>query len=170
MSDKLCLVMKGHNQETAMREVVKICLGAETTICEEVTAGEYVTSTAEASQDKITVTTAISFENKKDSLVYIHTNDPEKNENQNMTNAVKTGFYRLFTSLFGRTLPWGSQTGIRPALSASRLLEKHGNREAAICGLMEEYSISREKAELATEVAQTEERLLADHPNRGISA
>ncbi len=169
MSDKLSLILKGHSQETAMREVVKICLGAETTLCETCEGEEFVESTANTEGQFTTVTTRISFEGKRGEGEYIHKNDPEKTENQNMTNAVKTGFYRLFTQLFERTLPWGSQTGIRPALIALRELEKQGDEVKTLQALMEKYSISREKAELALEVALKEKELLKAKPRRGIS-
>lgn len=169
MSDKLSLILKGHGQETAMREVVKICLGAETALCEAPLGDEFVESIAEACGEQINVTTRISFEGKQGSGEYVHKNDPAKTENQNMTNAVKTGFYRLFTQLFERTLPWGSQTGIRPALIALRELEKQGDEEKTLQALMSEYSISREKAKLALEVALKEKELLKEKPRRGIS-
>ncbi len=169
MSDKLSLILKGHSQETAMREVVKICLGAETALCEAPSGEEFVESVAELCGEQINVTTRISFEGKCGEGEYIHKKDPSKTENQNMTNAVKTGFYRLFTKIFERTLPWGSQTGIRPALIALRELEKQGDEEKTLQALMSEYSISREKAELALEVALKEKELLKAKPRRGIS-
>jgi len=169
MSDKINLFLQGHNQETAMREVIKICLEKETAVCDSVPLENFVISHAFSTPEEIKIVTRINLKDKQGELEYIHKPDPEKNETQNMTNAVKTGFYRLFTTLFNRTLPWGSQTGIRPALIASRILEKCGDPEKAVGLLMEEYSISSEKAELAVEVALKEEALLKAKPRRGIS-
>lgn len=171
MSEKITLKLLGHNQETAMREVVKICLGAEISLFNEseMPKDGFVISRAESEADYIKVFTEICFEGKQGKNEYIHQKDFEKTENQNMTNAVKTGFYKLFTELYGRTLPWGSQTGIRPALIASRELKKSGSPEGAVQALEKEYSVSREKARLAVEVALKESALLKAKPRRGIS-
>ena len=168
MSDKIYLKLEGHTAETAMREVVHIALGADITLCSRLPEENYVLSRAEKGEGIITVKTQINFDKKKGENEYVHSCHPSKTENQNMTNAVKTGFYRLFCSMWNSTLPWGSQTGIRPALLASGNLETMGEEEC-IKKLMEDYSISREKAELATEVSIKEKEVLQKSPRRGVS-
>ena len=142
MSDNITLVLKSHNQEIALREVVRICLGTTISVSETAPDKNFVISKADFSGDFISVETEINYNGKSGKNTYEHKIDCEKTENQNMTNAVKTGFYKLFCELFEKTLPWGSQTGIRPALLAQRRLNLGHPPEECIKSLMEEYSIS----------------------------
>ena len=169
MSDNITLVLKSHNQEIALREVVRICLGTTISVSETAPDKNFVISKADFSGDFISVETEINYNGKSGKNTYEHKIDCEKTENQNMTNAVKTGFYKLFCELFEKTLPWGSQTGIRPALLAQRRLNAGETPGDCIKSLMKEYSISEEKASLATEVALNEAKILEKHPKKGVS-
>ena len=75
-------------------------------------------------------------------------------------NALKKGLYRLLVRHTGRTLPWGTLTGIRPAKLASGVLRQGGSREDAEAFLMNEYEVSPQKAALCTSAALAEARLL----------
>ena len=79
--------------------------------------------------------------------------------------ARKDGFkrflYRTLKEVTGRVLPWGNLTGIRPTKIAFQMLEEgKGNQE-----ILERYrvrhDVTREKAELAVEIAGRERALLA---------
>lgn len=169
MSDNITLVLKNHNQEIALREVVRICLGTTINVSTTPPEKDFVISEVSDFSDFISVATTVNYDGKCGKNTYNHHKDLTKNENQNMTNAVKTGFYKLFCELFERTLPWGSQTGIRPALLSKRRLNLGQTPEECIKSLMEEYSISYEKAALATEVALNESEILKKHPRKGVS-
>ena len=169
MSDNITLVLKNHNQEIALREVVRICLGTTISISETAPHKDFVISEVTLSGDFISVKTQINYDGKNGKNTYNHIIDCEKTENQNMTNAVKTGFYKLFCDLFEKTLPWGSQTGIRPALLSKRRLTAGQTPEECIKSLIKEYSISEEKASLATEVALNEAQILKKYPRKGVS-
>ena len=78
-------------------------------------------------------------------------------------NALKKGLYALLCRHTGRTLPWGTLTGIRPAKLASGVLRQGGSREDAEAFLREEYMVSPEKAALCTSAAIAEADLLAGH-------
>ncbi|MBR2765292.1 MAG: coproporphyrinogen dehydrogenase HemZ [Blautia sp.] len=75
---------------------------------------------------------------------------------------IKHALYRLLCSITGRTLPWGSLTGIRPVKLAMAMLEEGADREAAETSFQTHYQTRPEKAALAVSIAQTERRLLRD--------
>ena len=76
-------------------------------------------------------------------------------------NVVKKLFYQMLIRRTGRTLPWGSLTGIRPTkIALSRLME--GWREEDIRSFMKEtYMASDEKIDLCIEIGAREKALLA---------
>ena len=76
-------------------------------------------------------------------------------------NVVKKLFYQMLIRRTGRTLPWGSLTGIRPTkIALSRLMERW--REEDIRSFMKEtYMASDEKIDLCIEIGAREKALLA---------
>ena len=62
-------------------------------------------------------------------------------------------FFAAARTVTGKTPPWGSLTGVRPAKLASRLLEDGLTSQAAAVELEETYFVSAERAELAVESA-----------------
>lgn len=78
--------------------------------------------------------------------------------------AYKYGFkcflYRVLSRVTGRELPWGNLTGIRPTKIAFSLLEQGREKAELVKHYMEKYYVSREKAELAVEIAGRELELL----------
>ncbi|MBQ3053392.1 MAG: coproporphyrinogen dehydrogenase HemZ [Clostridia bacterium] len=166
MQDKIYLKLEGHSQTTAMQEIIRICLKASVEITDELKNENFVLSSLEKTEDKLLITTTIIFMGRQGKESFEYSLSPEKNYNQNATNGVKLAFYRLFSRLFDKTLPWGMQTGIRPALLA---MKYNLPFDQTIKRLMDDYDISREKAELACLVAENEKTLLKAKPRRGIS-
>ena len=78
--------------------------------------------------------------------------------------------YSVLSFYTGKTLPWGSLTGIRPTKIAYGLLEE-GKTEKEVLSYMEEiYDCSKEKAELSIDIANRERKLLsALHYENGYS-
>ena len=75
-------------------------------------------------------------------------------------NRLKRCLYRMLSEYSGRTLPWGTLTGIRPTKIAMSRLE-NGQSEADICAFMAEaYLASEEKINLSIEIARREMELL----------
>ena len=76
-------------------------------------------------------------------------------------NVVKKLFYQMLIKRTGRTLPWGSLTGIRPTkIALSRLME--GWKEEDIRSFMKKtYMASDEKINLCIEIGAREKELLA---------
>ena len=76
-------------------------------------------------------------------------------------NELKQKLYCLLTQYAGKTLPWGTLTGIRPTKIPMELLEE-GKSEAEIRSYMKEtYFASDEKIELSLAVAKRELELLS---------
>ncbi len=77
-------------------------------------------------------------------------------------NPLKAGLYRLLSAYTGKSLPWGSLTGVRPAKIATAFLEQGRDEAQIIRHYTETCLAERQKAELCIEVARREQRLLAD--------
>ena len=69
----------------------------------------------------------------------------------------------------GFTPPWGIMTGVRPAKLVSEYLHNGKTPEEAAALLEREFFASRDKAELAVQVAQAEDRLITDEKRKECS-
>lgn len=70
--------------------------------------------------------------------------------------------YDALAEYTGQRLPWGELIGIRPTkIAMTRLLEGESLEEAALF-MEREYLVSREKASLAAQIADTEREILRD--------
>ena len=76
-------------------------------------------------------------------------------------NCLKTGLYELLCEVTGRTLPWGTLTGIRPTKIPMSFYDAGHSREEAAEHLRQTYKVSEEKIRLCTQVAANEKRILA---------
>ena len=75
-------------------------------------------------------------------------------------NCVKTALYELLCEVTGRTLPWGTLTGIRPTKIPMAFYDGGHSREEAAEHLRQIYKVSEEKIRLCTKVAANEKRIL----------
>ena len=75
-------------------------------------------------------------------------------------NCLKTALYELLCEVTGRTLPWGTLTGIRPTKLPMAFYDSGYSREAAAEHLRRTYRVSEEKIRLCTQVAANEKRIL----------
>ena len=82
--------------------------------------------------------------------------------------AAGTALYFALEEAFGRSLPWGSLTGVRPVKLASGLLAGGYPEKAATDVLVARTGMSREKAELIVSVA-IGERPLLEIPKESVS-
>lgn len=77
-------------------------------------------------------------------------------------NEFKHFFYTCLSAECKKELPWGNLTGIRPTKIAMGMLEQGASKEE-ICSVFEgEHFVSREKTELACDIAGRERRILSD--------
>lgn len=77
-------------------------------------------------------------------------------------NILKRTVYRALCEYTGRTLPWGTLTGIRPTKIAMELLDHGKTPEQIEEYLKQEYYTSRRKSELCIQVAENERNILKD--------
>lgn len=75
-------------------------------------------------------------------------------------NVIKQMFYKMLCTRTGKTLPWGSLTGIRPTKIALSRLEEGWDEEEIRRYMKEMYLASDEKVNLSVEIAAREKRLL----------
>ena len=85
-------------------------------------------------------------------------------------NDLKQLLYGILSEETGKTLPWGTLTGIRPTRLAMQLLEQGRTAEEADAYMRSTYLCSKEKTELAIDIAKREQKILADiHYEEGYS-
>ena len=77
-------------------------------------------------------------------------------------NLLKKLVYTVLTDYTGKTLPWGSLTGVRPVRIPLDLLEEGKKNTEAAQILREVYSVSPTKTALAVAIANRERMLLSD--------
>lgn len=78
--------------------------------------------------------------------------------------AVGRAFYDAGSRLIKYDPPWGILVGIRPAKIASRLYDRLGTKLAVRKALTSDYLLSPKKAQLITNVALTERKILQAYP------
>ncbi|MBQ9885458.1 MAG: coproporphyrinogen dehydrogenase HemZ [Lachnospiraceae bacterium] len=74
--------------------------------------------------------------------------------------ALKRGLYSLLSEHTGRTLPWGTLTGIRPTKIPMAMYEEGASDEEIISYMKDEYLTSDEKIRLSMEIAARELKIL----------
>ena len=75
--------------------------------------------------------------------------------------AAKHMLYEMLSEYTGTSLPWGELIGIRPTKIAMSRLKDGDTPEEAALYMQREHLVSREKAELAAEIAQRERKILS---------
>ena len=81
-------------------------------------------------------------------------------EDGKFKDGFKRFLYRTLSQITGKTLPWGNLTGIRPTKIAVGMLEQGKSREEILEFYENAHYVSREKAELAVDIAKRERELL----------
>lgn len=77
-----------------------------------------------------------------------------------MKNILKRLVYKLLSQVTGKTLPWGTLTGIRPTKVPLRMLEEGASDDEIRQYMKDAYETSDEKIATATEIAHTEHHIL----------
>ncbi|MDO5157056.1 MAG: coproporphyrinogen dehydrogenase HemZ, partial [Eubacteriales bacterium] len=75
-------------------------------------------------------------------------------------NPLKAGLYQLLSEYTGKTLPWGSMTGVRPTKVATEALERGESEECIHKLYTGTYLTMEQKADICIEVAKREQELL----------
>ena len=76
-------------------------------------------------------------------------------------NALKEHLYRLLEEETGRSLPWGTLTGIRPTKIPMQLLDEGKTKEQIASYMKKTYLASDEKVDLSIAIAERERALLS---------
>lgn len=76
-------------------------------------------------------------------------------------NLLKQNLYRMLAEYTGKTLPWGTLTGIRPTKIPMKFLEEGKGRQEIRAYMKETYFASDEKIELSIDIAERELALLS---------
>lgn len=113
---------------------------------------------AEDATERITVDFLVGGESVLRDAVEI----PAGMDRREIKNELKRLLYRMISAYTGRTLPWGTLTGIRPTKIPMALLEQ-GRKNSEIAQYMREtYYTSNEKTALAVMIANRERHILKD--------
>lgn len=89
---------------------------------------------------------------------HVYVRDPE--DRKLLKNQLKKLIYQELSAFTGKTLPWGTLTGIRPTKIPMAMLEEgHSNLEIARY-MWETYDCSKEKTALAISIAHREREVL----------
>lgn len=81
-------------------------------------------------------------------------------------SVIKRALYLYLSSETGRTLPWGTLTGIKPVKLADKLLREGMDRKNAEDTLDKKYLISKPKRDLMLDIAFREQELLQPLPEK----
>lgn len=81
-------------------------------------------------------------------------------EKKKYRDEVKRGVYRMLSAETGKTLPWGTLTGVRPVKQVLERLEAGESKASIDAFLQQEYYCSEEKRALSLAVASKEKVLL----------
>ncbi|MBR5738571.1 MAG: coproporphyrinogen dehydrogenase HemZ [Lachnospiraceae bacterium] len=84
-------------------------------------------------------------------------------------SALKRTLYRMLSEATGKTLPWGTLSGIRPTKIAMDLLNRGADAAEILRHMKEDLLVSDRKALLALEIAGREKQMLERLSNPGIS-
>ncbi len=98
--------------------------------------------------------------------------EPQESEGDELhyKHEFKRFLYRVLREYTGKSLPWGSLTGIRPTKIAYTMLEQGCSEEEILDTFETHYEVSPEKSRLGLDIAGRERELLRDiHCEEGYS-
>ena len=84
----------------------------------------------------------------------------DDNNRKQTKNLLKQNLYDILSAYTGKTLPWGTLTGIRPTKIPMKMLEEGKSKNEIALYMEQTYSASKEKIALSMEIAQRELQLL----------
>lgn len=99
-------------------------------------------------------------ERNKDIDNSIHSIAVNRTDRKEMKNQLKHGLYLLLSRRTGKTLPWGTLTGIRPVKIPYAWIEKERTEQEIAQYMKETYLASEEKIHLSIEIAKREHNIL----------
>ena len=85
----------------------------------------------------------------------------DKTVRPEMKNILKMAVYDILSEETGKTLPWGTLTGIRPTKIPLRMVQDGASDQEISIFMKEHYKSSDEKIAIATEIAHREAKILS---------
>ena len=79
-------------------------------------------------------------------------------------NHIKRQVYEMLCDYTGKTLPWGTLTGIRPTKIAMEFIEQGKTEQEILAYYEQEYLTTNQKAQMCTKIAFREQELLSEFP------
>lgn len=104
---------------------------------------------------------SISFSDGKDKKSDSIKAPIDKDSRKEVKNLLKRLLYNLLEKQTGRSLPWGTLSGIRPTKIPYGILQRGGTEEEAVKYMEDVYFTESRKAELATGIAARELNILS---------
>ncbi|MCR5594856.1 MAG: coproporphyrinogen dehydrogenase HemZ [Lachnospiraceae bacterium] len=102
--------------------------------------------------------------------VFDKTYEYEIDRGMGVKNSFKLKLYDVMCEITGKTLPWGNLTGVRPTKIAMTRIREGKSDDEIMSYMTGHHKVSREKAELAINIAHHEEKLLSKiDPDQGFS-
>lgn len=127
----------------------------------------YITSRLDITDRNIICTSTFQELQRKEEVRL--ESDIEGDNNKVLKHLVKKSMYKLLATVFGKEYPWGMLTGIRPVKIVHELMNNAVPVTDIPDKLIEEYLISRDRAELAVEIAGIERPFIYPYNNKVIS-
>ena len=94
----------------------------------------------------------------------LRVNIPDYTDRKTAKDRLKRELYESLSDLTGRTLPWGTLSGIRPTKIPMKMLEEGMARDEIRESIRETYLAADAKIDLAIDVALNERRILSNVP------
>ena len=147
------IFIQGHQIRIPLQEIVHAMTGEAIQFTKYPGEADVI-SVHEPLPEGSNITTTIRIGVKTYSHSLLHHPLRGRNHKQSMLDGVKICYYLLARKVYGKELPWGCITGIRPAKIAADYLYEGGKDD-----FKRDYLLSEEKADLAVRVARSQMQL-----------
>lgn len=119
--------------------------------------------------EEIKIQDYIDENSAESTLTFILPTDFDDSKRAEIKSSIKREIYNQLSELTGKTLPWGTLTGIRPCKIPMKMIEEGASREEIIAYMRDTYLVSDEKINLSIDIAQKEKEVLGDISDKGYS-
>lgn len=158
----MTLIIKGHSYRFEMENICRLFLPQEKIIVSEEGQGEsgvVAVTAVEKSGNTTVLSASLRLEGwREDAGETVGNSNPDYDKECERRLGVM--LYRLFSKLFGVSMPWGALTGVRPAKLMRNMIAQKGEEEA-VHWFREALLVSPEKAALCCETQKNENRILS---------
>ncbi len=147
------IYIEGHNIEQPVFEIVRAMTGEKADITDKKEEADVISTFAENSVFTEIIHNGKSFIDKREITFF-----DGRDEKQALTDTLKKSYYETAVKIYGKKLPWGFMTGIRPTSIAKNYSDP--------AKLSRDFLVDEDKARLAVEVKNN--TLTADSDSLGV--